>query len=262
MALSEDQKLKMREGRTHAALARKQAADATVLPAGATRNEQRAINKDALDQRIETRESEAGIESIDQSKFRTEDNEIQRHVRRRDKTSGVPIKGMQPGKRYAWLTLGSSHGDSARANIRQMNADAKMNGYKPVEGDNPAGKEFAGNDGMAGTTGRGVGDVYLAEIREEDYQELIAEDEEKRERQGAVEDRSVVYAAEKLGRAGLGNTMHNITDANDSFVRSRISESERSPVIMRSTVTEGDLRRGSMRGPGGRIMQPGFERRM
>jgi hypothetical protein len=260
--MTDELKKKMAEGRTRAALARKAAADATVLPAGATRDEQRAINKDALDERIEARTNEAGMEAVDSAKFSRKDNEIQRHVRRRDKTSGVPIKGAKPGFRYAWLTNASTHGDQARANIRQQHADAKDRGYQTVQGDNPAGKEFEGGDGVSGTTARGVGDVYLAEIREDDYQELLAEDEEKRERAGAVEDRSVVYASERLGRQGLANTMHNINDPNDAFVASRISASERQPITMTSTVTEGDLRRGSMKGPGGRIMQPGFERRM
>lgn len=260
--MTDELKQKMAEGRARAALARKQAADATALPAGATRNEQRAVNKDALEERIETRTKEAGIESVDESKFRREDNEIQRHVRRRDKSSGVPIKNPEPGYRYAWLTNAQTHGDQARANIRQQHADAKDRGYQTVQGDDPAGKEFEGGDGVSGTTARGVGDVYLAKIREDDYQDMLAEDEEKRERQGAVEDRSVVYAAERLGRAGLANTMHNITNANDAFVTSRISANERNPIVMTSTVTEGDLRRGSMKGPGGRIMQPGFERRM
>jgi len=263
--ISPELRQKMKEGQARAALARKQAADATALPAGALRNEQRAINKDALDERIETREQEAGIEAIDRSKLNQRDNEIMRHVRRRDKSSGVPVTGMEPGKRYAWLTLGTSFPDRARTAIRQMNADAKDRGYKPVEGrDNPVGKEFIGNDGMAGTTGRGVGDVYLAEIREEDYQDIEAESREKAERQGQVEDRSVVFARDRLGRAGLPNTMHNLVDPNDNFVnqRGRSLGVDRNPVTMTSQFTEGDVRRGSIHGPGGQVMKPGFERRI
>ena len=260
MALSPAHLQKMKEGRAAAALARKQAADATALPAGAARDELRAINADALEERIETRKNEAGIEAVDVAKLTREEPEIRRHMRRRDRSSGIPIKGTQPGYHYAWLTHGQFFGANAKTNVSKQHADAESFGYETVQGNDPAGKEYESGAGMAGTSGRGVGDVYLAKIREDDYQDMLDEDRRNLDRQGAVEDRSVVYAQEKLGRNGLANTMHNISDANDHFVTSRISAAERSPVVATTQVIEGDLRRGSMRGPGGRIMQPGFER--
>lgn len=260
--LSPEHLQKIKEGKARAALERQQAADATALPAGALRDEQRAINADALEERMEKRKEEAGIEAIDAAKLTREEPEIRRHLRRRERASGIPIKGTQPGFRYAWLTHGQFFGPNAKTNVSKQHADAESFGYETVQGNDPAAKEYESGAGMAGTTGRGVGDVYLAKIREDDYQDMLEEDRMNLDRQGAVEDRSVVYAQEKLGRNGLQNTMHNIADANDHFVTTRISAAQRSPIVATTQVSEGDLRRGSMRGPGGRIMQPGFERRM
>lgn len=261
--LSPEHLAKLAEGRARKKLERLEAGPVAALPAGALRDEQRAINADALAERIETRQNEAGIEAVDASKLKQEDREIQRHIRRRDKSSGIPVKGMQPGKRYAWFTVGSFFGANAKSVIAKQHADAESFGWQTVTGENnPVGKEHMGGAGMAGTSARGVGDVVLKEIREEDHEAMLEEDRENLARQGAIEDRSVIYAQEKLGRHGLANTMHNITDANDAFVSSRISAAERSPVVATTQVSEGDLRRGSMRGPGGRIMQPGFERRI
>lgn len=260
MPLSPEHLQRMKEGRARAALARKEAQANADLAPGKDRDEQRAINADALQERIETRKEEAGIEAVDRDKLTREEPEIRRHLRRRDRSSGIPIKGTQPGFRYAWLTHGQFFGANAKTNVSKQHADAESFGYETVQGNDPAGKEYESGAGMSGTSGRGVGDVYLAKIREDDYLDMLDEDRLNLDRQGAVEDRSVIYAREKLGRAGMANTMHNITDANDRFVESRISSAERSPVVATTQVTEGDLRRGSMRGPGGRVMQPGFER--
>jgi hypothetical protein len=262
MPLSGEHKQKLAEGRARAALARKQAADARALPPGADRNELRAINKDQLEEQIEERANEAEIEAIDPAKLERKDNEIMRHVRRRDRNgSGVPVENMEAGYRYAWLTNATAHGTTAQPSIRQQLADAKGVGYVPVQGKDAAGKKFESGDGVSGTTLRGVGDVFLHKIREEDYQETLREDEEKNRRQGIIEDRAVVYARDRLGM----NVMHNIADASDNFVsqRERSLGSEALKPVSQATThfTEGDLRRGSMKGPDGQTLKPGFERR-
>jgi len=256
----------MAAGRARKALERKQAADARALPAGAQRDELRAINKDHLEQEMEARVNKQGIEGIDRSKLERKDNEIQRHIRRRDKSSGIPVKGMEPGYRYAFLTNSMNHGSQAQANIRQQLSDAKSVGYVPVQGKDPAGAEYEGGDGVSGTTLRGVGDVFLHKIREEDYQATLAEDREKAQRQGIIEDRAVVYARERLGM----NVMHNIADPTDNFVQQRERNvgagSLRSETITvginpgvmvnSSPATEGDFRRGSLKMPNGQTYTP------
>lgn len=264
--MTDEHKQRIREGKARARLARQQAQPVVDLAAGKDRNEQRAINKDSLERQIEENAAETGIESIDRSKLERRDPEIERHIRRRrDRSSGIPVDNMQPGYRYAWVTIAGPHGESARGNIRQMNADAKAVGYETVEGNMPEAEDFKGNDGMAGTTARGVGDVRLMRIKEEHYQETLAEDRERAERQGIVEDKSVVFARDRLG----ANVMHNFADDNDRFMTARVDPSLRTPVTMgrapalnTTHFTEGDIRRGSMKGPNGQNLPPGFERRI
>jgi hypothetical protein len=262
--MTEEHKKKMAEGRAKARLAAKQAQPVVDLAAGAERDEQRAINRDALEQRAQVRMEEAGIEAVDPAKLQREDREIRRHLRRkRHGDSSIPVDNMQEGYRYAWLTNGTVHGDQARADIRRQLADAKLNGYEPVQGDDPEAASFKGGDGVSGTSMRGVGDVMLYRIHEDDYRAMEEDSAEKERRNGSVEDRSVVFAQDRLGRQGLPNTMHNITDPNDHFATSRISPDLRSAVVMKTTqFTEGDLRRGTMKGPNGETLKPGFDRRI
>ena len=120
MALSEDHKAKMKAGRVRAAEARKLAAKSTVaMPAGRERDEQRRINKDANEQRIEERDDALGLEGIDESKLKHRDRET---MARLEQLDSEDVQNKQPGYRYARITCPEGYSYNAKANIRQMKA--------------------------------------------------------------------------------------------------------------------------------------------
>lgn len=222
------------------------------LPAGHARDEARRKVKDKLEQKIDENMAADGIEAIDKSKFEHIDNEIGRYasLRKPDGGTGMDIDSPKPGYRYARLTVADGYGQSARANIRSMHEWAKKFGYEPVQGDDPEDTRFRGNDCASGTTLRGLGDTLLYRITEAKYQEMMAASRRKTERQGAVEQNSVIYAQDRLGRIGLPNTMHGAAGdfSQDPYMARRFGPGEGRPVTMRSTFTEGDIRRGSIPG--------------
>ena len=70
----------------------------------------------------------------------------------------------------------------------------------------------------------------------------------------------------KRGRAGLPNTMHGAAGdfSRDPLMRHVAGAAGQTETFTynpnQTNFTEGDLRRGSLRGPSGQVMQPGFER--
>lgn len=263
MALSEDHKAKMKAGRVRAAEARKLAAKSTVaMPAGHERDEQRRINKDANEQRIEERDEALGLEGIDESKLKHRDRET---MARLEQLDSEDVQNKQPGYRYARITCPEGYSYNAKANIRQMKALAEANGYEPVQGEMIEDKRFKGNDHANGGTLRGLADTFLWRIREEDYQAMMRKGEEKARRQGGIEDQVVRYAESRGVR-----TMHGAAGdfrSQDPLMAQVAGDAGRvetfrgsRPGQVRTTITEGDIRRGSIKGPGGQIMKPGFER--
>ena len=235
------------------------------IPAGHEREEVKKAVADSLQEEIETRQARDGIEPIDASKFAQRDNEILGQL---DAAGNIPIENGRPGFRYVFLTAADGYPDNAKSNIRQMHATAKRLGMKAVQGnDNPVAANLIGNDVASGTTLRAVGDTVLFEQPEEAAQDMEAASQRKMDNMMAVEENSVVYASERLGRHGLPNTMHGMAgDFGRDPVMSRIAGSAGHAETFqynpnRTNFTEGDLRRGSMPGPDGRTLQPGFERR-
>jgi len=235
------------------------------IPAGHEREEVKKSVADSLQEEIETRQARDGIEPIDASKFAQRDNEILGQL---DAAGNIPIENRRPGFRYVFLTAADGYPDNAKSNIRQMHATAKRLGMKAVQGnDNPVAANLIGNDVASGTTLRAVGDTVLFEQPEEAAQDMEAASQRKMDNMMAVEENSVVYASERLGRHGLPNTMHGMAgDFGRDPVMSRIAGSAGHAETFqynpnRTNFTEGDLRRGSMPGPDGRTLQPGFERR-
>lgn len=258
--MSPELKQKIAEGRAKAALARQQAENLIPkdLPPGHERDEARRIVADHLEERRETENEALGIESIDASKLnKPVDNEIARHVTLQGPQAGtIEIKNAQKGYRYALLPASDGFGMAARANIRTMHTEARRVGWEPVSGDMPEATDLRGNDCCSGTTLRGVGDTVLYRISEYRAQQLEERDRERQARQGAVEERSVMFAQSR----GIG-TMHEM---NDRYAAQRFSPEQRSQLVFtsqggRQTVTsqftEGDIRRGSIPGmpaPGSR----------
>jgi hypothetical protein len=235
------------------------------LPAGHERDEAERKVADELQEEIETRQARDGIEPLDASKFARRDNEILGQL---DSAGFIPIENREAGKRYVFLTAADGYPDNAKANIRQMHADAKRFGLRPVEGkDNPVAANLMGHDVAGGTTLRAVGDTVLFEQTEEMAQQMEMADQRKLDNQMAVEENSVVYASERLSRAGLPNTMHGVAgDFGKDPLMGRMAGSAGHTETFqynpnRTNFTEGDLRRGSMPGPDGRTLQPGFDAR-
>jgi len=262
MALTPEHIAKMKAGRVRAAEARKLAAKSTVgMPAGDERNEQRAINKDALAERAEKHDEQHGLEALDPSKLAHRDRETQARIEQIDAEG---VENPQPGYRYARITCPEGYSYNAKANIRQMKMLAEANGYEPVNGNMPEDERFKGNDHANGGTLRGLADTFLWRIREEDYQAMQAKNAEKARRQGGVEEQTVRYAESRGIR-----TMHGAAGdfrASDPLMAQVAGDAGRvevfrgqRPQTVTTKVTEGDLRRGSMRGPGGQIMKPGFD---
>lgn len=235
------------------------------LPAGHKRDEALRETADSLQAEIETRQERDGIEPIDASKFAQRDNEILGQL---DAAGNIPIENRRPGFRYVFLTAADGYPDNAKSNIRQMHATAKRLGMKAVQGnDNPVAANLIGNDVASGTTLRAVGDTVLFEQPEEAAQDMEAASQRKMDNMMAVEENSVVYASERLGRAGLPNTMHGVAgDFSRDPVMGRVAGSAGHTETFsynpsRTNFTEGDLRRGSMQGPHGQTLQPGFDAR-
>jgi hypothetical protein len=256
MPLSEDQKKAMREGRQKAALARREAKalNPSDLPAGADRREAVAIVKDALQEKIEKRQERDGIAPLDAAKMAQRDNEILSHL---DHAGNIPLKNQEPGKRYVFLTVADGYEEDAKANIAMMHANAETHGFHPVQGDSPVARDLIGAGRCSGTTLRGVGDTVLYEQREEDARKMEAGIQRKLDIQGAVEENSVIYARDRLAGERLPNTMRG-TSGDYSY--SELVQRMAGPAGHgRTNFTEGDLRRGSLRGPDGQVMQPGYE---
>lgn len=253
MPLSDEQKRKMAEGRTRAALRRREAkaikpAD---LPPGHERDEALKVVADHLEERMETEAAEVGIEAIDTHKLDERDNEIMQHV---GPGGSVPFTGALPQYKYAWVTHEQAVGEgTGRAAIRAIHAQLKNAGYYPVQDMDPEAREFAGKGYCSGTTLRGVGDTMLWRI----HRDNLAKQEERNKRrsdaQGEVEDRIFLMTAMKNGypdhaHAASGNLN------NDPMMAQRFSPDLRGPVTVRRAFDEGDLRRGSIKGypaPGG-----------
>ena len=234
------------------------------LPAGHEREEARREAADTLQEEIETRQEQDGIEPLDKSKMLRRDNEI---LSKLDPLGTIPIENPEPGKRYVFLTAADGYPDNAKANIRAMHAGAKRVGMTPVQGmDNPVAANLIGDGATSGTSLRGVGDTVLFEQREEDAQRMEDESRRKMDKQNAVEENSVIYASQVLGRAGLPNTMHGAAGdfSRDPLMRHVAGAAGQAETFTynpnQTNFTEGDLRRGSLRGPSGQVMQPGFER--
>ena len=237
------------------------------IPAGHERDEALRETADKLQEEIEARQERDGIEPLDASKFAKRDNEILGQL---DSAGFIPIENAEPGKRYVFLTAADGYPDNAKANIRQMHATAKRLGMRPVEGkkeDNPVAANLIGHDVAGGTSLRAVGDTVLFEQSEEMAQQMEMADQRKLDNQMAVEENSVVYASERLGRAGLPNTMHAMAgDFSRDPVMGRVAGAAGHTETFqynpnKTNFTEGDLRRGSLKGPDGRPIQPGYETR-
>jgi hypothetical protein len=234
------------------------------LPAGHERDEAERKVADELQEEIETRQARDGIEPIDEAKLARRDNEILGQL---DSAGFIPIENREDGKNYVFLTVADGYPDNAKANIRQMHADAKRFGFKPVQGDSPVAANLKGNDSAGPTSLRGVGDTVLFEQTEEARRAMEEADQRKLDNQMAVEENSVVYASERLSRAGLPNTMHGVAGdfGKDPLMGRMAGSAGRTETFQynpnRTNFTEGDLRRGSMPGPDGRTLQPGFDAR-
>lgn len=258
--MTDEHKRALAEGRARAAKERGDTENLipSDLPPGVDRDEALSMVADRNEEVIEENMRRDGIEGLDESKFRQRDNEILRHV---DET-GIPVTGKREGWRLAWLTkTDSTMSSGAVAAVRRMLSDARNAGYKPVQGDDhPTGQEFIGNDGAAGTTLRGVGDTILHEIREEDYQAMMRRNRERAIRQGAVEENRTLWANNRLGEVGLPPLVHGAAgDFRTDPLMDRFAGPAGRPETLTSTWSEGDIRRGSARGPGGGTLQPGFE---
>ena|SRR5579859_5454923 len=227
------------------------------LPAGHERDEATRRVADHLEERIETENAKLGIEAVDQAKLDRRDNEILGRFEPDESGIGrIPIKGAQPGFRYAFLKMPSTcgSGDSKSA-TRQMIEQGRALGYEFVQGDDPEAKNLKGNDAAETGTLRGVGDTCLARISEDAWLRMDMRMRRKQERAGAIEDNSVVFAQER----GLGRNFHAAGGdlSKDPVLARGFSAEQSGPVTMRAkaTFTEGDVRRGSIPGmpiPGAR----------
>src|ERR1700676_4858321 len=92
----------MKAGRVRAAEKRKlEAKNTTAMPAGHERDEQRRINKDVNEERIEKRDAQFETEPIDQSKLNQRDNETMYRV---EQMNEEDVENPQPGYRSARIT--------------------------------------------------------------------------------------------------------------------------------------------------------------
>jgi hypothetical protein len=229
------------------------------IPAGHKRNEENRKRTDKLAERKEVESEKFGIGAIDPAKMEQRDNEIVRHV---DPISGdIPVENPQPGYRYARVTVSDGYGPEAQISIRMMHQELRRWGWHPVSGPDPEDKRFEGNDRATGTSLRGVGDTILYRIREEDYRRLESAINRKLARQGAVEENVTVFN-DKLHRAGVrGEYREVVGDFSGDPRLSRYYGAAGQREIFTTTFDENDLRRGTITGPDGRPLQPGFDQR-
>ena len=260
--LSPEHLAKLKAGRVAAAERRKLEAKNTAnMPAGHQRDEQRRINKDVNEERIERHDEQMGTEPIDQSKLAKRDRETLFRVE--DSKGGV--QNPQPGYRYVRITLADAYRENgSKANIRSMHALAKEHGFEPVHGDMSEDEKYRGNDHTSGTSLRGLADTVLYRITEENYQLMQARMAEKQRRMGGVEEQVIRYAESRGVR-----TMHGAAGdfrSQDPLMASVAGDAgtverfrTQRPETLKTNFTEGDIRRGSMKGPDGRNLKPGFE---
>jgi hypothetical protein len=235
------------------------------LPAGHERDEAKREVADELQEEIEKRQAQDGIEPIDASKLAQRDNEILGQL---DAEGFIPIQNQEPGKRYVFLTVADGYPEQAQSNIRRQHTRAEHFRFKPVQGaDNPVAQNLIGGGRASGTTLRGVGDTVLFEQRLEDEEQMIAYHQHQMDKDMAIEENSVVFAQKVLGSAQLPNTMHAARGdfGSDPLLRHVAGAAGHSETFAydpnRTNFTEGDLRRGSLKGPDGRPIQPGYEAR-
>ena len=267
MPLSEEHKAAMKAGRLRGAELRKLAKSTVGMAPGHERDEQVRINADSLAERIEENAEKLGIESIDATKLER-DRETQQRVESMNEEVGG-IQNPQPGYRYFRLPLKEAYRSDTGSHsaIRTMHADAKKYGAEPVREDMPEDARYRGNDHAAGSSLRGLADTVLYRIDAISDAKLQQAMAEKQRRQGLIEERDVVYARSRGLRVGgvagdfskdpLMAQLAGSAGREETFTHAR-------PAPMgsagRSSFSEGDLRRGSMHGPNGETLPPGFER--
>jgi hypothetical protein len=220
------------------------------IEAGHKRDEAKKVVNDQLEEKIETQNAAVGIEAIDESKLKQQDNEILSQFQPDEFGVGrIPIKNAQPGFRYAFLKMPATCGSGdAKSATRQMIDQGRSHGYQFVQADDPEAVNLKGNDAAETSSLRGVGDTCLARISEEAFQRMDQRMRNKQARAGAIEDNSVVFARER----GLGGNFHAAAGdfRQDPVLARGFSAEQASSVTMRatSTFTEGDLHRGSIPG--------------
>ena len=162
------------------------------LPAGAKRDEAKAIVKDLLQEEMEDPEVGGTMEAIDPAKLNRKDNEIQRHLSRDPATAGeIECSGLDHDNFfYAWMPEESQFTtNGARAAIRRSISVAQRWGFRYVDHDDPEGREFLGKDSAAGSNRRGCGDTLLMRISLENKKAMDQHFRLLQERQGMVEER-------------------------------------------------------------------------
>jgi hypothetical protein len=262
--ITPEHRAKMTAGIKVAAEKRRQAKATAGMSAGHERDEQRRINKDNLEARAEQHDEQHELGAIDPAKLAKRDRETLFRVE--DSKDGV--QNPQPGYRYIRVTIAEGYRENgSKANIRQMHALAKKYNFEPVHGDMVEDEKYKGNDHATGSSLRGLADTVLYRQSEEAYQAMQADIAEKARRQGAIEQETVRYAESR----GV-HTMHGAAGdfrSQDPLMASVAGEAGRvetfrgvKPQTAKTNFTEGDLRRGSLRGPSGQIMKPGFETQM
>lgn len=226
-----------------------QGKDATAMPAGHERDEQIRKNAEALEAQKEIRHEDIGVEPIDPSKLNAPiSNEAMRFAieqRKKRFSNQHPVQNAQPGWIYCRMKLpGTCSTEDAKVQVRQAMQQAKLQGWVPVQGNDPEDKKYEGNDCASGTPLRGYMDTVLMKMRIEDKILMDEEAARKRARQGIIEEQTILLAQQR----GIGNTYRGGVVGDDPELAKRFSPDQRSTVVMRTTFTEGDLRRGSIPG--------------
>lgn len=181
-------------------------------PAGDERREELRKRDDELAEAGETLASETGMESIDPSKLKV-DNEIATLF---DSRHALKISGLQRGYVYKLA--------SVRQDGQQID-DAKQEGYEVVSGDAPEARERMG---VGGDTTRHFGDCILMRIRKDQWIAL-----KRRRRDVASRLRtSITGPLIELGRMTEARFGRNLvhTDVNDPLVQRAISGQVRTEV--------------------------------
>ena len=255
MPLSDEHKAKMKAGRAEAARLRKEAKDATKMAAGHERDEQIRRNADSLQAQQELREEDLGVGAIDPAKLHAEpSNEAMRYAieqRRKRFAHQSGVENARVGWHYARMKLPGTCGtEDAKSAVRQMMAQAKREGWLPVQGDDPEDKKYEGNDCAAGTSMRGYMDTVLMKIRQEDKFLMDQAQAEKEARRSGTFDAETLALAE---RSGMGRAYHAAQNdlTRDPFMAKRVAIADALPFTatkVTTQFTEGDIRRGSIPG--------------